>query len=84
MGGVTTVASIPIAAAILIGVLVGAGLNVLDDHFQLTEKLVVVLDRIGKEIADAANNTANEAQTTIYQGFWHFLRSSGLRYYRPY
>lgn len=84
MGGVVTVASVPIATAILIGVLVGAGLDTLDEHFQLTEKLVVVLDKIGNEIANTTNNAIYEAEATIYQGFWDFLGSHGLRYYKPY
>jgi hypothetical protein len=84
MGGVITVASVPIAAAILISVITGAGLNALDDHYQLTAKLIAVLEKMGEQLGKAVENAAYESQSTMYQGFWNFLRSNGLRYYRPF
>jgi hypothetical protein len=84
MGGVITVASVPIAAAILISVITGAGLNALDDHYQLTVKLIAVLEKMGDQLGKAVDYAANETQSVMYQGFWNFLRSSGLRFYKPF
>jgi hypothetical protein len=84
MGGVITVASVPIAAAILISVITGAGLNTLDDHYQLTVKLIAVLEKMGDQLGKAVDYAANETQSVMYQGFWNFLRSSGLRFYKPF
>jgi hypothetical protein len=84
MGGVVTVASLPIAAAILISVLVGAGLNALDDHYNLTEKLIVVIEKMNEQIYKATENAVYETGSAAYQGFWNFLRSSGLRFHKPF
>lgn len=84
MGGVITVASVPIAAAILISVLVGAGLDALDDHYKLTGKLIIVLEKMSDQIIKAKDNAIYETQSAMYQGFWNFLRSNGLRFHKPY
>ena len=79
MGGIVAYAFVPIAVAIGISVIVGAGLDSLDDRYHLSEKLTAVLEDLGNQIAKAADNKIYDAKRTLYQGFWYYLRSGGLK-----
>ena len=54
-GTVTTVAFFPIAVAILISTFAGYALNKMDKRYQLTEKLITVLDKYGQEFSENLN-----------------------------
>ena len=52
VGAFTTIAILPIAITIAVGLLTGIVLNNLDDKYQLTEKLIVALEGFGTETSD--------------------------------
>jgi hypothetical protein len=69
-GGSTFLACPPIGAVIGISVFIGLGLEYVDARYKLTEKLIALLKDLPVEVDKAA--------TAAGQGFWYFLRSSGL------
>ncbi len=75
IGEVVVYAAVPIGFAILAMVTTGYSLNYLDDQYLLTNKLIAVLENMGEK----AESMTYETQSTIYQGLWNFLRSSGLK-----
>jgi hypothetical protein len=74
IGGVVTVAAWPIAITIGVSVFAGIGLNALDRHYKLTDKLIVVLENLSDQIAEAARNGIDAAQRSAYRGLGGFIR----------
>ena len=52
VGGVVSFAFAPIALAIAVSVYVGFRLDALDDQYKLTDKLIVVLEKLGQDLAE--------------------------------
>jgi predicted membrane protein len=52
IGAVTTTAAAPIFFTILVSVLVGTTLQILDDHYGLTDSLVTALEKVEQAIAN--------------------------------
>ncbi len=75
IGGVTTIAALPIAVTIGVSISANWVLEKIDRQYQLTEKLIAALQDMGDEI----DRMENEAKTTIYRGMDGFFRSQGLR-----
>ncbi len=73
-GGIITYAFAPIAVAIVVSVGVGFGLNILDDKYQLTQKLSSIMEDMGSQITKATKNGIDEAQRSIYRGLEGFVR----------
>jgi hypothetical protein len=75
VGGLTTVACAPIIAAIFFGGIAGGILDWVDNHYNLTEKLITGLEKMGDEM----DKIAAQAESTLYRGTKGFFRSQGLR-----
>lgn len=80
VGGMTTIAFLPIA--ITIAVMIGTNylLNQIDNHYNLTEKLAIVMEKMSNDMGEAIRQKASGAGTVAGQGLWGFFRSCGLRY----
>jgi hypothetical protein len=52
VGAFTTFAAAPIFATIVIGVFAGLGLEWMDSKYQLTDKLVSALEKLGDRVAE--------------------------------
>jgi hypothetical protein len=76
-GGLVTIAAVPIIATILVSVGVGLGLNALDKHYHLTEKLTADLEKMSNQIERAAKNKIYDIETGLYRGIREFVRSQG-------
>lgn len=74
-GGFVAYAAVPIGVAIVISLAAGYTFNLIDNKYQLTEKLISVLEKMENN----ADSLISEAQNTIYEGLWNVLRSSGLK-----
>lgn len=79
VGEITTFVLAPIAFAIVAGIGTGYVLDYLDKRYKLTEKLIVVLEEMGKE----ADNMVYETERTIYQGFKGIIKT-GSGFGSPY
>jgi hypothetical protein len=82
-GGLITIAAVPIITTILVSVGVGLGLNALDKHYHLTEKLSADLEKMSKQIERAVKTKIYDIETGFYRGMREFLRSQG-GYSRPF
>lgn len=65
VGAFTTIAAAPIFAVIAIGVLAGIGLEAIDTHFGLTDKLVAVLEKYRDEMEQAVGRTLHDAEREL-------------------
>ena len=76
-GGFTLIVFWQIAAAISVSVFVGYRLNLLDDKYQLTAKLCITLEKLGKliqEKEEQMQKSISRAPHTIERGIiWHTL-----------
>lgn len=52
VGSCITVATAPIIVTIICGVFVGMGLEAIDKHYGLTDKLVAALEKLGDQMAE--------------------------------
>jgi hypothetical protein len=75
VGELTTIACAPIIAAIFFGGIAGGVLDWADNHYNLTEKLITGLKKMGDEM----DKIAGQAGSALYRGTEGFLRSQGLR-----
>jgi hypothetical protein len=70
VGSCITVATAPIIVTIICGVFVGMGLEAIDKHYGLTDKLVAALEKLGDQMAEvqatirAGQYSGQEAQLT--------------------
>ena len=78
-GGFIAYAFAPIGVAIGIGVITTFSLEYLDDKFQMTKKLIAVLEDLSIQMGKTTENIAFTTRRNLYHGFWYFLRSSGVR-----
>lgn len=62
MGAAFTLAIGPLAAVIGVGILTAAVLNAVDEHFGLTDKLVVALDELGGDMEAYYNNRKKQLE----------------------
>lgn len=67
ISGVVAYAVVPIGFAILISVATGFALNALDDKYQLTEKLIAVLDQCAKELAKKKDELEESLSRTYHE-----------------
>ncbi len=76
-GGLVTIAAAPIVVTILVSIGVGLGLNALDKHYHLTEKLTAALEKMGNQIERAAKNKIYDIESGLYRGLREFVRGQG-------
>jgi hypothetical protein len=77
VGGAFTFAAFPIIAVIAIGVFTGAGLNYLDNKYELTKKMSALLEGMSKQIERSVKNKAYDIERGLYQGIREFIGSQG-------
>jgi uncharacterized membrane protein len=69
------IACAPIIAAIFFSGIAGGALDWADNHYNLSEKLITGLEKMGDEM----DKIAGQAESTLYRGTKGFFRSQGLR-----
>jgi hypothetical protein len=65
VGSVTTVAVFPIAVTILCGAIIGMGLEAIDKHYGLTDKLVAVLEKYSEKLEERAGGILHDAEREL-------------------
>lgn len=68
----------PIIVAIAVGIGVTLGLDYLDNRFQLTDRVVAAIDKMGEQVIKELRSDYYNACENIYQGIRHWIyRESG-------
>jgi uncharacterized membrane protein (Fun14 family) len=79
IGAFTTLVLAQIGFAIVISVGAGFGLSHIDNKYQLTKKLSVLLEKMSDQFANSIKNGVDEVQRSSYRGLGGFLRSQGYK-----
>ncbi|ROQ28580.1 hypothetical protein [Gallaecimonas pentaromativorans] len=72
-----TIAVLPLAAGILVGVLVGVALNAVDEKFQITQSLINALDTAQRRIQNSIDNNIAQAKRGMLDGVYYLVHETG-------